>query len=120
MPSCFETIDTEDDIFLLDKLIDIEANPNKATSFILSCTVGHIGNFWFITKSRFYTNFGPKKVVFFYFGAIFGVFSTFCANVFTQFKFSRPRKRDNLFCAKMVFKMSQRVVILPTLPRPTK
>ena len=25
------------------------------------CTVGNIGNFWLITKSRFYTNLGPKS-----------------------------------------------------------
>ena len=28
------------------------------------CTVGNIGNFLLITKSRFYTNFGPKKLIF--------------------------------------------------------
>ena len=28
------------------------------------CTVGNIGNFWLIKKSRFYTNFGPQKVDF--------------------------------------------------------
>ena len=35
-----------------------------------TCTVGNIDNFWFIT--RFYTNYEPQKVDFFYFGAIFG------------------------------------------------
>ena len=40
-------------------------------------TVGNIGNFGLITKSRFYTNFGPKRVDFFNFGtAIFGDFFT--------------------------------------------
>ena len=36
--------------------------------------MGNIGN-WLITNSRFYTNFGPKKVVFFNFGAMFSEFS---------------------------------------------
>ena len=37
--------------------------------------MGNIGNYWLITKSRFYTNFGHKKVPFLNFAAIFGEFS---------------------------------------------
>ena len=35
------------------------------------CTVGNIGNFWLITKSGFYTNFGPQKIDFLNFWRIF-------------------------------------------------
>ena len=66
-------------------------------------TVGNIGNFWLIATSRFYIKgqldfdsvqtqlskghiIEPKKVdIFFYFGAIFGEFSNFCAKFFTHF-----------------------------------
>jgi len=32
---------------------------------VSSAQLGNIGNFWFITKSRFYTNFPQKEVDFF-------------------------------------------------------
>ena len=39
-----------------------------------------------LTKSRFYTNFGPKKVDFLNFGAIFGEFSNIGAKFFMRQK----------------------------------
>ena len=75
------------------------------------CTVGNIDNYWLITKSRFCSNLGPKKLIFCNFGAIFSHFSDFGAKFFIHFNFSRPFGRENLnfwasklvkiyFCAK--------------------
>ena len=63
-------------------------------------TVGNIGNFWLMTKFRFNTNFGPKKVDFFYFGAIFGEFSNF-RKFYTSFWASKIVK--NYFFAKTFY-----------------
>ena len=49
------------------------------------CTVGNIGNFWLITKSRFIQILGPKKLICFYFSDIFGEVSNFEAKFFTRF-----------------------------------
>ena len=61
----------------------------------VTVAVGNIGNFWLITKSRFYTNFGPKEVLFFILAPFLVIFQILAPN-FSHFKFSRP-KRYNLF-----------------------
>ena len=48
-------------------------------------TVGKMTTFWLITNSRFYSNLGSKKLIFWNFGVFFGDFSDFGANFFTHF-----------------------------------
>ena len=51
--------------------INFEWMSSKVFIQAAQSTVGNIGNFCLITKSRFYTNFWLKKVYFSNFGAIF-------------------------------------------------
>ena len=77
------------------------------------CTVGNIDNYWLITKSRFYSNLGPKKLIFWNFGAIFSHFSNFGAKFFIHFNFSRPFGRENLiFWASKLMKINFGATIL--------
>ena len=55
-----------------------------------TCTVGNIDHFWLILKSRFYSNLGSKKLIFWYFGAFLVIFQILAPNFPHIFKFSRP------------------------------
>ena len=56
---------------------------------------GKYRQFWLKTKSRSYSDLGPKELIF-CFGAFFGDFSDFGANFLHIFKFSRQKRYNDL------------------------
>ena len=68
--------------------------------------------------SRFYTNFGPKKVEFLNFGAkFFTYFLIFAPKKAQEFNFLNFKTRENLFLRQIFceFIMSQKLSIFPTV-----
>ena len=82
----------------LHNTIDYLARKTANFSFFFHARL-HSGKYWQLlahNKSRFYSNLGPKKLIFCNFGAVFSHFSDFGAKFSHIFNFSRPKWRENL------------------------
>ena len=74
------------------------------------CTVGNIGNFCLITKSRFYKHFRPKKVDFFF------ILAPFLENFWANTYFYEPQSGHFSHCATSIlqYEMGGRLLCLHT------